>query len=126
MEQEAPPGRHCTVCGTPLRDPGNADAGLCHEHNPQRTASRAAQQRKRRHGTTAPPIRFNAPQAHWLYDALVDLTNAENATRKKPNNDTVNALLDALDHLHDEVDWVIDEVRSALKANPSGTPKRPK
>lgn len=114
------------MCGTPVRDPANADAGLCHDHNPERTASRTAQQRRRRHGTTAPSITFTPVQAHWLYDALVELTDAENATRSESNNDTVKALLAALAGLHKEVDWVIDEVRSVFKANPSGSPRRPR
>jgi len=121
-----PGGRPCTVCGKPVRDPGNAAVGLCHEHNPERAASRTAQQRHRRHGTTAPPVRFTPAQAHWLYDALVVLTSAENATRAKPDRDTVKALLEALAGLHGELDWVQDEVRSVLKANPAGAPRRPR
>ncbi len=110
----------------PVRDPGNADAGLCHEHNPERTASRAAQQRRRRYGTTAPPVRLAPLQAHRLYDAMTAVTAAENAVRSKSNTETVRALLTALAELHDELDPVMDEVRVVLRAYPSGAPRRPR
>lgn len=118
-------GRHCAVCGTQLRDPDNANAGLCHRHNPDRTTARAAQQRRRRFGTTAPPIALTSPQAHWLHDAMTAVTIAENGVRRSPNNDTVLALLTALDRLHKELDPALAETTAVLDAYPSGAPRRP-
>ena len=119
-------GQPCTECGIPIRDPGNANAGLCHKHNPDRTAARAAQQRRRRYATTAPPIRLTPPEAHWLHAAMVTVTIAENSLRRSPNNETVLALLAALDSLHRELDPALDEISVVLKAYPSGVPARPK
>ena len=119
-------GRHCAVCGTPVRDPDNANAGLCHKHNPDRTSARAAQQRQRRYSTTVPPVRLTPPQAHWLHDAMTAVTIAENSLRSSRNNDTVTKLLTALDKLHKELDPTLDEISAVLKAYPSGVPPRPK
>ena len=118
-------GQPCTECGIPIRDPGNANAGLCHKHNPDRPAARAAQQRRRRYATTAPPIRLTPPEAHWLHAAMVTVTIAENSLRRSPNNETVRAILNALDNLHDELDPALAETTAVLLAYPSGTPRRP-
>ena len=119
-------GRHCGICGTPVRDPGNANAGLCHRHNPDRTVARAAQQRRRRYGTTAPPIALTPPQAHRFYDAMNTVGNAELAVTRGPTTDTLKVLLAALTELHKEVDPALNEISAVLKAHPAAVPHRPK
>lgn len=71
----------CRLCGRPLHDTGRAsyERRLCCEHDTeQRKAIDSADQRKRRHGTTAPAVRFDSVAAHWLYDTwnLVQLAEA--------------------------------------------------
>ena len=124
MDGPSDDGRYCSVCGTPVRDPDNANAGLCHKHNPNRHAQRAAQQRQRRDGTTAPPVRLTPPQAHRLHAAWTAVVIAENAVRTSPSTETVRALLGALADLHQELDPALAETTAVLRAYPSGAPRR--
>lgn len=119
----------CRVCGRPLHDTGRAsyDRRLCYEHDTaQRKAIDSADQRKRRHGTTAPAVRFDPVAAHWLHDTwnLVQLAEGRLRVQERDDKDVVE-LLDALSELHREVDRALAPVREALRLRPSSKPPHP-
>lgn len=106
-------------------DRANLDARLCHEHDPGRVSIRAADQRRRRYGTTAPSVHLPSAEAHWLNDAWNDVAIAENAVLRLPSPPAqVRALLDALARLHDELDPALRPVDQVLKARPSAKPPK--
>lgn len=86
---------------------------------------RAADQRRRRHGTTAPPVAVRPAAAHRLYEAWVAVSLAELPASRAPNLPTlVQALLAALAKLHDELDPLLAPVADTLKLRPSGKAPR--
>lgn len=114
-------------CWRTLRktDRANLVEMLCYEHDQQRVAIRSADQRRRRHGTTALRVVFPPPEAHWLRDAWNDVQLAENAVLRLPDPDErVQTLLAALAKLHEELDPALDPVDAVLKARPSAKPRK--
>lgn len=107
-------------------DGGRADETFCHEHEPLRALVRAADQRRRRYGTTAPAVHVRSADAHWLHGAWVEVQVAELAARDVPRpDDRVKALLDALKALHQELDPLLKPVADTLRLRDSGKPPRP-
>lgn len=126
---EEPFRTRCTEpgCERTLRktDRANLFDMLCYEHDQHRVAIRSADQRRRRHGTTAPAVTFPSPEAHWLRDAWNDVALAENALLRDPGTDArVRALLAALAKLHAELDAALGTVDAVLKARPSAKPRK--
>ena len=117
----------CRECGRIIRKTEHANLGelLCFEHDVARREQKTAYQRRARSGTTAPPVALAPGDAHWLHDAWEEVKRAENALlRRKTPDREVQALLDALGGLHDELDPALDPVHDMLRRHPWDKPAK--
>jgi hypothetical protein len=118
----------CRVCGTRLRqglDP--VERRLCRQDADRGDAAtakrRLAGQRRRRYGTTAPPLAVSAVRAHHLHDTWTRMAAAENAVRSLKDVPTeVTRLLERLQDVHKVVQPLVDEVDDVLRDHPWALP----
>lgn len=121
------PPRTCTVCGRNIRKTDNANLRerLCFEHDRQRREIKSADQRRKRSGTTALPVRLSPIEAHWLLDVWKKVRDAAaNVREQDPDDDGVKELLAAVAGLRKELGPALKPVENILDLRPSGKPPK--
>jgi hypothetical protein len=100
-------------------------ARLCAKHDARRRAIKSADQRRVRHGTTAPRVEFPPREAHWLYDAWDETFKAAADVRARPRDgQRLKALLDSLVALQDELGPALKPVADAFELRPWRKPDK--